>query len=273
MRCTLCPHLCEIEEGKLGFCKARTNIGGKIVDENYGKITSIALDPIEKKPLKRFCPGSKILSIGSYGCNLSCPFCQNFEISQINKDEISYDEIKPEEMVNMALSYLKAGNIGIAFTYNEPLISYEYVLDTSKLAKEKGLKTVVVTNGMINGEYLEKLVPYVDAFNIDLKGFTQEFYSMCGGYLETVKNSIRIASKYSHVEITTLIIPGHNDSDEEMKKIAEFISSVSSDIPLHITRFFPCYIMSDLEPTEVDTIYHLTEVAKKYLKYVYPGNV
>ena len=273
MRCTLCPHFCEIAENEVGLCRSRININGRIVDENYGRITSLSLDPIEKKPLKRFYPGSKILSIGSYGCNLSCPFCQNYEISQASKDDIEYKTIMPSEMVNLAFSYLKKGNIGIAFTYNEPLVSYEYVKDTSKLAKEKGLKTVAVTNGMINSGYMEKLAPYIDAFNIDLKAFTQEFYSMCGGYLDTVKSSIRIASRYSHVEVTSLIIPGRNDSDGEMEKIALFLSSISNDIPLHITRFFPYYKMKDTEPTKIDKIYHLTEVARKYLKYVYPGNI
>jgi pyruvate formate lyase activating enzyme len=273
MICRICPHHCSLEkEGQHGFCKGRVLKDGKIADENYGRITSIALDPIEKKPLKRFFPGSKIISIGSYGCNLCCPFCQNFEISQAD-DSTPYEYVSPEELVNICLKYIPKGNIGIAFTYNEPTISFEYMMDVSKLAKKKGLKTVMVTNGMICEEPLRELLPFMDAFNIDLKAYTERFYKMCGGDLETVKNSIRIANEKSHVEVTTLVIPDENDSDEEMESIASFLASVNPEIPLHISRFFPRYKMSDKDSTPVERVLHLAEIAKKHLKYVYPGNI
>ncbi len=273
MICDLCPHRCNLEkEGQHGFCRGRVLKDGEIIDENYGRITSLALDPIEKKPLRNFYPGLKIISVGSFGCNLMCPFCQNYEISQADKS-IDNEYLSPEDLVNIAFNYQVKGNIGIAFTYNEPLVSYEYVRDTSILAKKRGLKTVLVTNGMINEEPFRKLLPYIDALNIDLKGFTSRFYKMCGGDLDTVKRSIEVACEYSHVEVTTLVIPGENDSDEEMEQIGKFLSSISKDIPLHVSRFFPMYKMKDKEPTPIDTILRLTKVARKYLTYVYPGNI
>jgi pyruvate formate lyase activating enzyme len=273
MKCPLCFHHCLLEkEGQTGFCQARVFKDGKIIDENYGRITSLALDPIEKKPLKRFYPGSKILSVGSYGCNLACPFCQNFEISQADK-RIPSTYISPEQLVNTALKYVKEGNIGLAFTYNEPTVSYEYVLDSAKLAKKFGLKTVMVSNGTICQEPLEKLLPYIDAWNIDLKGFTENFYKMCHGDLKTVQEAIKIASSSSHVEVTTLVIPGLNDSEQEMEELSSFLASISNEIPLHITRFFPRYKMLDRPITPEETIYKLCSVAEKHLKYVYPGNI
>ena len=272
IRCEICPHYCNLRNGQVGICRARTNVDGKILSINYGHITSMNLDPIEKKPLRRFHPGKNILSIGSFGCNLSCSFCQNHEIAMASKDEIRAQNIEPDNMIKMALDLAARGNIGIAYTYNEPLVGYEYVRDCSKLARDQGLKNVLVTNGCFNEEPMKELFPYIDAFNIDLKGFTDEFYKKIGGNLETVKNFIALASNYSHVEITTLIIPGENDSEEEMRELSDFIASIDSNIPLHISRFFPSYKMNYKAPTDISLVYHLADIARENLKYVYQGN-
>ncbi len=270
--CPVCMHHCTIEEGKTGLCRARSNENGRIVCTNYGKITSYALDPIEKKPLRRFLPGSKILSVGSYGCNLSCGFCQNHGISMVKEEEADYGIRMPEALVKEALAYAAKGNIGIAYTYNEPLIGYEYVRDCAKLAKENGLRNVIVTNGCAEIKILEELLPYTDAFNIDLKGFTEDFYKKVGGSLSMVKAFIERAAKESHVEVTTLIIPGENDDVRELKKAAAWLASIDENIPYHISRFFPMWKMQDKEATRVETVYALAETAREYLKYVYEGN-
>ena len=272
IRCEICPHYCNLRNGQVGICRARTNVDGKILSINYGHITSMNLDPIEKKPLRRFHPGKNILSIGSFGCNLSCSFCQNHEIAMASKDEIRAQNIEPDNMIKMALDLAARGNIGIAYTYNEPLVGYEYVRDCSKLARDQGLKNVLVTNGCFNEEPMKELFPYIDAFNIDLKGFTDEFYKKIGGNLETVKNFIALASNYSHVEITTLIIPGENDSEEEIRELSDFIASIDSNIPLHISRFFPSYKMNYKAPTDISLVYHLADIARENLKHVYQGN-
>ena len=270
--CELCPRYCTLEEEQLGFCHGRKNHNNQIICENYGKITSIALDPIEKKPLRQFFPSSKILSVGSYGCNLRCAFCQNYSIAQVSGDSINTAYVSPETLVNKAFELKSQGNIGIAYTYNEPLIGYEYVLDCAKLAHKHGLKNVLVTNGYICHEPFEKLLPYIDGFNVDLKGFNPEFYKIVGGDLDAVKENIMIASKKSHVEVTTLIIPDLNDSPNEIEKEALWLKSVSPNIPLHISRFFPCYQMTDKNPTPVETIYLLASIAAKHLNFVYTGN-
>ncbi len=270
--CDVCPHLCSLSEGQLGFCRARRNDGQRIVDDNYGKITSIALDPIEKKPLKRFYPGSYVLSVGSYGCNLRCSFCQNHEISMRDgRGEALF--LSPEELVEKAKSLQSEGNIGLAFTYNEPLVGFEYVLNCSVLAAKEGLQNVCVTNGYINEEPLKKLLPSIHAMNIDLKGFTESFYQDLKGDLETVKNTIALASKTCHVEVTTLVIPGKNDTHQEMEALASWLASVSPYIPLHLTRFFPRYKMNDREGTSKEKIYELFRIAKEKLEYVFAGNM
>lgn len=273
VQCEICPHHCKIEEGHVGLCKGRSNRNGEIVSDNYGKLTAMALDPIEKKPLYHFHPGSKILSVGSYGCNLKCPFCQNCDISMVGKDEIDTALVSSEELVEKALSVRNRGNIGIAYTYNEPLIGYEYVRDCATLAKAKGLKNVVVTNGYICEKPLKELLSVIDAFNIDLKGFTEEYYHKLRGDLATVKKSIELASESCHVEVTTLIVPGENDSEEEMEKLSEWLAGVDVNIPLHISRFFPRWQMQDREATSVKQVFHLAEIARRKLRYVHEGNV
>jgi len=270
--CEICPHHCVLRDGQTGLCRARSNRGGEILCDNYGLITSIGLDAIEKKPLRRFYPGSSILSVGSYGCNMHCPFCQNYEISMTDRISAASTPISPDDLIARALSLQSRGNIGIAFTYNEPLIGYEYVYDCSVLAKEKGLKTVVVTNGYINEKPLLGLLPYIDAMNIDLKTYSEDYYRRLGGNLEDVKRTISLAARECHVEVTTLIIPGENDSEQEMRRITQWLASVNQEIPLHISRFFPRYHMLDRKATNPAAVFRLADVARESLQYVYTGN-
>lgn len=271
--CGLCPHHCALEPGQTGLCRARTNRDGTVVCSNYGRVTALALDPVEKKPLRRFYPGSSILSVGSYGCNLRCPFCQNSEISMAGP-QTDTATVSPEELTAKAveLAGRPGRNLGAAFTYNEPLIGYEYVRDCAVLLHRAELKTVLVTNGYVCEEPLRKLLPLIDAMNIDLKGFSERYYEWLGGDLETVKRSISISAAQCHVEITTLIVPGKNDTESEMEAEASWLGSVGTEIPLHITRFFPRYRLEDAEPTPVDTVSRLCDIARRHLKYVYPGN-
>lgn len=272
VECNICPHRCKLSEGQLGFCQGRICRDGKVISDNYGRITAMALDPIEKKPLNHFYPGSKILSVGSYGCNLRCSFCQNHEISMANASELDYGNVSCEGLVEQAFELKGRGNIGIAYTYNEPLIGYEFVRDCGILAKERGLKNVVVTGGFICVDPLNELLPIVDAFNIDLKSFSKDFYKNLKGDLDTVKETIMIAAKHCHVEVTTLIIPGENDSEEEMEALSEWLSFVNPEIPLHVSRFFPRWKLQDREATPIETVYRLADVARGHLKYVYEGN-
>ena len=274
--CEVCFRHCELKEGQTGFCGARICRDRAVTAGNYGRVTSLALDPIEKKPLRRFHPGSVVLSVGSYGCNLRCPFCQNHEISwdrNVGKFSQTAQYISPEELAQTALYYKDRGNIGVAYTYNEPLVGYEYVLDTAKLIKDMGMYNVMVTNGTADTDILHKLAPYIDAMNIDLKCFTDHFYNdILRGSFSMVKDFIAEAVKNCHVELTTLIIPGENDSEEEMRNICEWVSGMKDDIPLHISRFFPRFHMTDRPATSVKTIYRLADVAGEYLRYVYTGN-
>jgi pyruvate formate lyase activating enzyme len=271
VRCMLCPHGCYLKPGQTGVCLARRNIDGELYSLNYGKITALALDPIEKKPLVNFHPGSYILSAGSFGCNLKCSFCQNWQISQAEPES---DEITPEELVKKALALVKQGNIGIAYTYNEPSIWYEYVHDCSVLAHEKGLLNVFVTNGYILREPMEKLLPLTDAMNIDLKAFEPGFYSsVCKGKIDFVKETIRLCAEACHVEVTNLLIPGQNDSDDEVSALAGWLAELSPDITLHLTAYHPDYKMREPRPEGRERVFELVNIAKNSLKNVYAGNV
>lgn len=275
--CTVCMHHCHLMPGQRGICRARKNVDGKIICENYGYLTAMALDPIEKKPLRRFKPGSMVLSVGSFGCNLRCPFCQNHAISMLSADEAADQAngpicITPQTLAKKALQCRAAGNIGVAFTYNEPLVGWEYVRDTAKLVKRSGMDDILVTNGTASLEVLEELLPFIDAMNIDLKGFRESYYRKLGGDLDTVKRFITRAAKDCHVELTTLIVPGENDGIDEMEEEARWIASLDERIPLHVTRFFPRYRMMDREATEVETVYRLADVARRYLADVFVGN-
>ena len=283
-RCQVCFRHCQIPEGKRGFCGARTCKEGNIIADNYGRITAMALDPIEKKPLNRYYPGSLILSVGSYGCNLRCPFCQNHDISWSDR-AWDYREtaqyISPEELAATAYYYKPRGNIGVAYTYNEPLIGYEYVRDTARLVHEKGMKNVMVSNGMADLSVLEEIGPYIDAMNIDLKGFTDRYYSrLLQGDRQMVMEFISRAVQICHVELTTLIVPGENDTEEEILALSSWISRLDTggrlpsgkEIPLHISRFFPGFHMNDRPATNITHIYRLAERARENLTYVYTGN-
>ena len=279
--CNVCHNRCNLKNGDIGLCHARKNENGVIKSINYGVVTSIALDPIEKKPLNLFYPGSNVISVGSYGCNLRCPFCQNHEISiGFGKEydgETRY--ITPAELADIAENYKAYGNIGVAFTYNEPLIGYEYLIDVSKEVHARGLKTILVSNGCVTMSIAEQVVPHIDAMNIDLKGFTDSYYSdVLHGDRHMVMDFIEYAFQYSHVEVTTLIVPGYNDSDHEMEELAKWLSSLDSgrgktEIALHISRYFPRFKMTDVPATDVDKIYHLQKIAARHLNNVFVGNV
>ena len=272
--CPICPHACALAEGQTGLCHGRVAEDGQVVDANYGRVTSLALDPIEKKPLARFRPGSKVLSVGSYGCNLRCPFCQNASIACAGERDVPWREIAPAELVDAAASLVTEGNIGLAFTYNEPLVGLEFVRDTGRLAHERGLTNVLVSNGYVNDGPLHEVAPLIDAANIDLKGFTQSFYDLVGGDLDTVKHTIEVlaTTPTCHLEVTTLVIPGLNDSDQEIAEAAQWLASLDPSIPYHLTRFFPCHRLTDHPATPPETVHRLADIARRYLKYVYVGN-
>ncbi|MBR0307779.1 MAG: AmmeMemoRadiSam system radical SAM enzyme [Mogibacterium sp.] len=280
--CNVCFRHCNIPEGGLGFCGARTCKDSKVIAANYGRVTSLALDPIEKKPLARFHPGSYIVSAGSYGCNLRCPFCQNYQISwseEAYRLAKTAEYISPEELAGIAAQTRNRGNIGVAFTYNEPLIGWEYIRDTAKLVHEEGMKSVIVSNGTASLEVLEEIAPYIDAMNIDLKGFTDHYYNdVLGGNRAMTMAFIKEAVKHCHVELTTLIVPGENDSEDEIREMCSWIASLTTDsgtgkdIPLHISRFFPRFNMRDRRATDVGLIYRLADIAREQLTYVYTGN-
>ena len=271
--CPVCPHHCILSEGESGKCRARRNIGGKVIPINYGKLTALMLDPIEKKPLGFFYPGSKILSAGSYGCNLSCPFCQNHNIAMAGEEDFpELRKFSPEELCGLAKEASSMGNIGVAYTYNEPLTGYEFVRDTSELVHEAGMVNVLVTNGMAELTVLKELLPYIDAMNIDLKGFRLDIYERLGGDLETVKAFIIRAASGAHVELSSLIVPGMNDREEDMESQAAWIAAVNPEIPLHITRYFPRYKMNE-PATDLALMRKLKSVAEHHLKHVRLGNV
>lgn len=265
--CKLCPHYCNIEDGNIGKCRVRKNQDGTLYTMNYGKITAYAYDPIEKKPLYHFYPGSNIFSIGSFGCNLACDFCQNWQI--VYDDSLAKD-ISDDQIMSLASS---KASIGIAFTYNEPSIWYEYILDLSKNAKDHKLKTVMVTNGYINEEPLRELLPYIDAMNIDLKSLDDSFYRfICSGNLDPVLKTIELAAKSTHVEITSLLIGGKNTDIKQIENLAKTIAKIDPAIPLHLSRYFPAYKM-EVPPTNVEVLLNARKICKKYLDNVYIGNM
>lgn len=271
--CLLCPHHCLIGPGKRGLCRTRLNKRGTLYAENYGKVAALHLDPVEKKPLKNFRPGSVILSVGSYGCNMFCPYCQNHDLVYADQKELRQLSLPAEELVQEALRSQKDGNIGLAFTYNEPTVWYETMLEAARLAKKEGLEVVVVTNGLIEADPWDELLAYVDAVNIDLKAFDPKIYKKrLGGFLPTVCQSISMASQRVHVEVTTLMAPAMVGA-ETVGDIAQYLAGLDPTISLHISRFFPHFKMSNFPPTPLETIKEASRLAKKHLEHVYLGNV
>ncbi|MCX6811238.1 MAG: AmmeMemoRadiSam system radical SAM enzyme [Candidatus Berkelbacteria bacterium] len=279
VKCGLCNHRCLISHNKTGICGVRLNKDGKLYSLVYGRPVSVHIDPIEKKPLYHFMPGTFTLSFGTFGCNLRCDWCQNWEISQINKRNLNIIEklstkVSPKQMVAEAK---KQKCPSISYTYTEPTIFFEYALETMKLAHKSGLKNIWVSNGYFTKKAFRKFEPYLDAINIDLKGFSNSNYlKYCGARLKPVlKNLKRIKkARHIHLEITTLLIPGINNSEKELKQIAEFIASLDKNIPWHLSRFFPCYKMTNTPPTSISTLKKAQKIGLKVgLKYVYLGNV
>lgn len=279
MRCEVCPHHCDLPEGAVGRCRARGCRDGRVVPLSYGRLTSIALDPVEKKPLARWMPGKLVLSVGSYGCNLSCPFCQNHEIAQAGAHDVPWRSVSPDGLVALTLEAREQRPrvVGIAHTYNEPLVAWEYVRDTSLLAREEGLANVLVSNGCAEPRVIDALAPLLDAANIDLKAFTEEYYCWCGagtGGFAAVRACIeRLAAEPGcHLEVTCLVVPGHNDSPEQMRALSTWLAGVDPGIVLHVTRFFPRWKMTGASPTPVSVVYQLADVAREALPDVVVGN-
>lgn len=268
--CTLCPQSCRLQEGERGRCRVRFAHGGKVNLSSYGQVSALALDPIEKKPLYHFYPGAEILSVGTVGCNLRCGFCQNWEIAH---GDAPTEYLSPKDLVELADNYRARGNIGLAYTYSEPLVWYEYVYDTARLARKKGLKNVLVTNGYLNPEPLRELLPYIDAVNLDLKGWEDNFYRRhCEGRVGPVLKTVEIMAEKVHLEVTNLLIPGENDREEEIGELVRFLAGLDRRIPLHFSRYFPNYRL-ELPPTPISILETAYKLAKEELDYVYVGNI
>ncbi len=276
VRCTTCFRGCALAPGQVGVCRARGNVDGTVVPTGYGRVTSIAVDPIEKKPIARWRPGSTVLSLGGYGCNLRCPWCQNASISQVGEDGVGWREVSPEDVVALAVR-LNRGDprmVGVAYTYNEPLVAWEFVRDCGELVHEAGLANVLVSAGCVSPEVIAVVAPLIDAANIDLKSFREETYRMLGGDLGLAKATIEAltATPTCHVEVTTLVVPGIDDTDEEMDELSSWLASVDPGITLHVTRFHPAWHMRDRGPTPVSRVYALADVARRHLTHVFTGN-
>ena len=267
VRCGLCPHRCRIAEGKAGICGVRENRGGTLFAATYGKVASVAVDPVEKKPLFHFHPGARILSIGSAGCNFRCEFCQNW---QLVLHQAPLEAVRIDNLLRIAR---QDALVGVAYTYNEPFIQFEFVLECAKAFRAAGMKNVLVTNGYVCPEPLAELLPFVDAMNIDLKSMDHAFYrKICGGDLDPVLATIRTAAKATHVEITTLLYTGHNDADEQVREAIDFIAETDREIPLHISRYFPMH-RATAPPTPPDRLASAYRIARERLPYVYVGNM
>lgn len=274
--CELCLHQCRIKPGRRGICGVRMNAGGTLYTLVYDRVAAIQVDPIEKKPFFHFQPGSTSLSLATVGCNLRCFYCQNHHLSQLPKaphGRIIGDSLKPQEIIRVALTHRCRS---LAYTYTEPTVFFELVYDTARLARTHGLKNLLVTNGYMSPAALRLLCPYIDGANVDLKGFSDRAYRrVCGARLKPVLESIRFMRELGlWVEVTTLIVPGHNDSDEELQQIAEFLTSVSYDLPWHVSAFLPAYKMLDRPATSVETIHRAYAIGRSAgLHYVYCGNI
>ncbi len=275
-RCEVCPHACRLVPGSLGACRARGNVNGRVLPLAYGRLTSIAIDPVEKKPLALWKPGSTILSVGGYGCNLRCPWCQNASISQVGESEVAWRSVLPEELALLAAQAHEsdARMVGVAYTYNEPLVCWEYVRDAALFVREAGLANALVSAGCVNRKVAEEVAPLLDAANIDLKSIRAGTYASLGGDLRATQRTIEILAcePGCHLEVTTLVVPGVNDTPEEMEELSLWLASVDPSIVLHVSRFFPAWRKTDVGPTPVATVYALAEVARSNLRHVFTGN-
>jgi len=271
IRCRLCPHECKIAPDLTGICGVRKNISGRLFSLAYGKVSSISMDPVEKKPLYHFYPGSEILSIGSVGCNFRCPWCQNSEISRGSPEDRNLRKVEINELIKIA----KARNsIGIAYTYNEPLINYEFLLECAGRFHKNGLKNILVTNGFINEKPFAELLPHIDAANVDVKFFQNGLYKkFCGGNFGEVIRTVEMMYKAEkHIELTFCVVTKANDGKTDFEKFVDRVRSLSADIPLHISRYFPSYKYKE-EPTSSKILYEFRDIAAKKLNFVYLGNV
>lgn len=267
VQCDLCPNNCLIADEAHGVCRIRSNRGGTLYADAWGELVTLAIDPIEKKPLYHFHPGRMILSTGPNGCNFRCGFCQNAEISQ---GAVHTSHMEPDDLVDAALA---AKSVGIAYTYTEPFVWFEYIRDTGKAAHDRGLVNVLVSNGYVNEEPLRELLPVIDAMNIDVKSMSQEFYQkVCGGRLADVLRTVEIAAGKCHIEVTNLIIPGYNDSEDELNRLVDWLAGVDPAIPLHFSRYFPRYRF-DAPETPAKTLQRAYDIAHAKLRYVYVGNI
>ncbi len=274
VECRLCSHFCRISPGAYGICGVRRNAGGRLETLTYGRPLIQGVDPVEKKPLYHFLPGSAVYSIATPGCNFRCSFCQNWRISQVKRGNVPWDtsDYSPSETVGLAMENACKS---IAFTYTEPTVFYELAMDISEIARSRGVRTVMVSNGFMSGKALETLLPMTDAFNIDLKSFSEDFYrTVCGARLGPVLDNLRAIKKSgSWLEITTLVIPGMNDSEDELDRAAEFIAEIGSDTPWHISRFFPNFKLQDIKPTPQESLDRALRAAGRHgLEFVYTGN-
>ncbi|MCE1248328.1 MAG: AmmeMemoRadiSam system radical SAM enzyme [Firmicutes bacterium] len=280
VQCQLCPHHCLIAPGKVGLCQVRRNENNTLFTLNYGRVSSVNLDPIEKKPLYHFYPGSSILSIGTLGCNLSCSFCQNWSISQLPRDHIdtyfakTTDNAAPADIVHTAEKMKAKGNIGVAYTYNEPSVWFEFVLETARLVKSKGMKNILVTNGFIESEPLAQLLPYIDAVNLDIKSINDKFYKkLCGARLKPVLEYAKTVKGKCLLEVTNLLVTGENDSEEDIQKLIDFVAhELGKDTPLHFSRYHPDF-QFDAPATPAEVLELAYNLASKKLDYVYVGNI
>jgi len=272
VQCLLCPHYCRLHNGEAGICGVRRERGGRLYTENYGLCAAKALDPMEKKPLYHFYPGRKILSLGTLGCNLQCGFCQNWHLAR-RSPAVETARVTPAEVVAMLEQSQAYRPVGVAYTYSEPGMWFEFVLDTSRAVREHGYKNVLVTNGFLNREPLLQLLPLIDAFNIDVKSFRDDFYrKICGGRLKEVQRYVEVAAAGAHVELTYLVVPALNDSEQEIRDFVQWVAALNPSIPVHLSRYFPQHNFT-LQPTSLAVLKRLWEIARETLAYVYLGNV
>ena len=272
VHCELCPHFCRLKNKEMGLCGVRQEEDGKLYSLNYGVCAGMALDPIEKKPLYHFRPGRQVFSVGTLGCNLGCGFCQNWHLAR-QSPGVQTVRLTPKQLVARLDDYKLHDPVGMAYTYSEPGMWIEYVLDTARLVRDRGYKNILVTNGFLNEAPLRQLLPLIDAFNIDVKAFRDEYYrEHCAGRLEPVLRYVEIAAESAHVELTYLVVPTLNDKEEDIRRFVDWVAAINPAIPVHFSRYYPQHKFQ-LSPTPVAVMERIRSVAKDKLRYVYLGNL